>query len=411
MPYCSKCGNHLPEDARYCDACGSRIGADDEVATTKPTSSLTPARIAIAAAVVLVLCLIVALVARSCGSSTSSVQSTTTSDHAAETSTSGKDSKSSGDGSADAAADKSTAAKSTTLEGDSWSLALPTYWTDKVTVKKESSESGTSYSVYPIGQEKYPVVSVMVTDNSLEEKSTSDTVKLKDGMSAKIVIPSGISYRFSVPLGDGKFVAVQTPQAYAEVSSNRWKGLSQEQVHQMGDLQSQGKAQYSDDPNDASIPIGCLRELASTLTVEPRDGRTSDSSSAKASDAQATNGNASSSSSTKPASPEQDAINLIQGWWSSAGGIMSGMTSTSVCIEGNTITGYSYADLQGSDTIDSSRVERAHLLDKDGWYFHDLNRFLPDDEQDTLMYVNADGSGYSGTSSWGRLQDKPSYLP
>ena len=109
---------------------------------------------------------------------------------------------------------------------------------------------------------------------------------------------------------------------------------------------------------------------------------------------------------------KQEAINLIQGWWESAG--MGGTTvakpRSSAYVEGNTITRYSYADSQGSETIDPSRVERMHLLDSDGWYFHDLNRFLSDNQPDMLTAVMADGSGFSGGDSWHKVSGKPSYI-
>lgn len=290
MPYCPRCGNEVSEDARFCGACGSPISANEKTTTAKRASSHTSARITIAAtiavAIALVLCLAVVLVTRTGSDAANPGQDSTTPDQVADAdvSASAKDSapsvsKPSDAGTADAAANKGTAAESVTLEGDNWSLALPAYWTDKVTVKKESSDNGVSYSVYPLGQEEYPVVSVFETDDPKQEKSTFNIVTLADGTTADIVLPSGMAYRFSVPLGDGTYVAVQTAQAYAEVSTNRWKGLTQEQVDQMGDLQSQGTAQYSNDPTDKSIPVRCLRELALTLTVESKDDGTTTSSS------------------------------------------------------------------------------------------------------------------------------------
>ena len=70
----------------------------------------------------------------------------------------------------------------------------------------------------------------------------------------------------------------------------------------------------------------------------------------------------------------------------------------------------SFLSPQGSETIDPSRVERMHLLDSDGWYFHDLNRFLSDNQPDMLTAVMADGSGFSGGDSWHKVSGKPSYI-
>ncbi|MDO4798249.1 MAG: zinc ribbon domain-containing protein [Coriobacteriales bacterium] len=385
MPYCNHCGSEVPEDAQFCGSCGSPL---------KQTSS-APSRnkVALLVAIAVLLCVAIVLVIVALQRPTTTGQNSVAAQPASEQ---GKDAAASASATpapADAASTsaESAAKEPTVLKGNSWSLALPEYWTNKVQVKEEQ-DGETAYTIYPLGQDTYPVASVLITSETREERGIADEVQLKDGSSANVVPMGGMALRFSVPVADGKYVAIQTDHAYAEVEAGRWRGLSQEQVEQMGDLQSMGKSQYSSDMSDNTIPLACLQEFAGALTVEAPVAKAADEE-------------------TSSVSKEQQAIDLLQGYWISAGGMMNGVPRTTVEITGNTATAYSYAEEQGSVTIDPSRVERVHLLDEDGWYFHDLNRFMPDSQQGTLWCVNADGSGYSGTDSWGKEQGRPSYLP
>lgn len=43
MPYCQKCGNELPEGAKYCPVCGTAVAMEEApAAPTVPTAPATP---------------------------------------------------------------------------------------------------------------------------------------------------------------------------------------------------------------------------------------------------------------------------------------------------------------------------------------------------------------------------------
>ena len=114
---------------------------------------------------------------------------------------------------------------------------------------------------------------------------------------------------------------------------------------------------------------------------------------------------------------ERACIASLDGWWAQFGG-RSGQTASTyrnvLYIQDGTLYAYDGdGNLMGEATIDPSNVERHDggigRITEPGWYLYDLGGYVEDSDQNTIICINVDGSGYSGTGSYGRIDGEPDW--
>ena len=114
---------------------------------------------------------------------------------------------------------------------------------------------------------------------------------------------------------------------------------------------------------------------------------------------------------------ERACIASLDGWWAQFGG-RSGQTASTyrnvLYIQDGTLYAYDGdGNLTGEATIDPSNVERHDggigRIAEPGWYLYDLGGYVEDSDQNTIICINVDGSGYSGTGSYGRIDGEPDW--
>lgn len=117
-------------------------------------------------------------------------------------------------------------------------------------------------------------------------------------------------------------------------------------------------------------------------------------------------------------SPEAKFIKTLDGWWAHAGGLssMTGSGYRSVMrIRNGSVTLYDGdGNILSSSSCDEDDVKRLKdapgSMTGPGWYLFSPNGyFCADSDPNTLCCVNYDGSGYSGTSSYVRLDGEPDW--
>lgn len=128
----------------------------------------------------------------------------------------------------------------------------------------------------------------------------------------------------------------------------------------------------------------------------------------------------SATSAAKPApapaaTPEEEAVASLDGWWAQIGGRSTNANGAQryrgvIHVENGQYQTYdANGNVVESGKVSPQSTERADILQTSGWYFNALGLYMADDQPDTLTRVNRDGSGYSGTSSYGRLEGEPEW--
>lgn len=161
-----------------------------------------------------------------------------------------------------------------------------------------------------------------------------------------------------------------------------------------------------------------------TQSNKANDAQEGDSHSGSSSGAAAeSNSDAESESATsaaKPApapaaTPEEEAVASLDGWWAQIGGRSTNANGAQryrgvIHVENGQYQTYDAdGNVVESGKVSPQSTERADILQTSGWYFNALGLYMADDQPDTLTRVNRDGSGYSGTSSYGRLEGEPEW--
>ena len=115
---------------------------------------------------------------------------------------------------------------------------------------------------------------------------------------------------------------------------------------------------------------------------------------------------------------EKAFIASLDGWWAQLGGLGSGTASGYRAvryIQDGVVYEYDGdGNLRKEVTIDPSNVERhdegiGNIPDP-GWFIYDLEKaYVKDSDPNTIICINVDGSSYSGTSSYGRIDGEPDW--